>query len=162
MTEPLSRQLYHLKVAEGAIVYSETHEGAHLVEAVDACGTGIDVEGVDGAVVHHLEDMGVPADEEGGRAHEEGAADRGVVVARVSANVLDEHVGSLDGEAVDLWVAQPDIAPIDIAMHSAEGTEGFERLGHLERTNVSGMPHLIALGKVPCVAFVPMAVSVRE
>lgn len=52
-----SGQFYHLKVAEDAIVYSETHEGAHLVESVDAGSAGVDVEGVDGAVVHHLEDV---------------------------------------------------------------------------------------------------------
>lgn len=102
------------------------------------------------------------ADEERGRTHEEGAANGGVVVAGVAANVLDEHVGSLDGEAVDLWVAQADVASVDIAMYGAEGAEGFELLGYLERTDVAGMPHLIALGKVPCVAFVPMAVGVRE
>ena len=50
-------QLYHLEVAEDTIVYSETHEGAYFVESVDACSTGVDVQGVDGAVVHHLEDV---------------------------------------------------------------------------------------------------------
>ena len=57
MKEPFLCQLYHLEVAEDTIVYSETYEGAHFVESVDACGTGVDVQGVDGAVVHHLEDV---------------------------------------------------------------------------------------------------------
>ena len=50
-------QFYHLEVAEDTIVYSETHEGTHFVEAMDAGSAGVDVEGVDGAVVHHLEDV---------------------------------------------------------------------------------------------------------
>ena len=102
------------------------------------------------------------ADEERRRTHEEGAANGGVVVAGVTTDMLDEHVGSLDSEAVHLWVAQADVAPINIAVYGAEGTEGFELLGYLKGTYVSGVPHLIALGKVPCVAFVPMTVSVRE
>ena len=104
----------------------------------------------------------MPADEERGRTHEEGASNGGVVVAGVTTYVLDEYVGSLYGEAVHRRVAQADVAPIDVAMYGTEGTEGFELLGYLKGTYVSGVPHLIALGKVPCVAFVPMPVSVRE
>ena len=104
----------------------------------------------------------MPADEERGRTHEESAADGGVVVAGVTTDMFDEHVGSLDSEAVHLRVAQADVAPIDVAMYGTEGAEGFKLLGHLKGSYVSGVPHLIALGKVPCVAFVPMAVSVRE
>ena len=57
MKEPFLCQLYHLEVAEDTIVYSETYEGAYFVESVDACSAGVDVQGVDGAVVHHLEDV---------------------------------------------------------------------------------------------------------
>ena len=52
-----SGQFYHLKVAERTVVDGEAYEGAHLVESVDAGSAGVDVEGVDGAVVHHLEDV---------------------------------------------------------------------------------------------------------
>lgn len=132
------------------------------MESVDACGTGVDVQGVEDAVVHDLEDVGVATDKEFGRMHEEGTADRGIVVAGITSDVFDEYVGSLDGEAVYRWVAQADITSVDIAVYGTEGAESFELFGHLERTNVSGVPHLVALGKVPCVAFVPMAMSVRE
>ena len=132
------------------------------METVDACGTGVDVQGVESAVVHDLEDVGVAADEEGRRSHEESAANGGIVVAGITSDVFDEYVGSLDSEAVYRWVAQADITSVDIAVYGTEGAESFELFGHLERTNVSGVPHLVALGKVPCVAFVPMAMSVRE
>ena len=36
-------QFYDLEVAEGTLVYGEADEGAHLVKARDACGTGVDV-----------------------------------------------------------------------------------------------------------------------
>ena len=102
------------------------------------------------------------ADEEGRRVCSECAPYRGIVVARITANMLDEHVGTLDGEAVYLGVAQADVAPVDVAIHGTEGAEGFELLGYLERTNVARMPHLVALGKVPCVAFIPIAMGVGE
>ena len=47
-------------------------------------------------------------------------------------------------------------------MHRTKGTERLELLGYLKRTDIARMPHLVALGKVSCVAFVPMAVGVGE
>ena len=132
------------------------------METIVARSSGIDMQQAQSLVVFHLQYVRVSADEQFGRMDKQAATDRSVVVSRITANVLDEHVGSLDGEAVDLWVAQADVASVDIAVYGAEGAEGFELLGYLERTDVAGMPHLIALGKVPCVAFVPMAVGVRE
>ena len=52
-----SCQFYDLKVAERTVVDGEAYEGAYFVESVDACSTGVDVQGVDGSVVHHLEDV---------------------------------------------------------------------------------------------------------
>ena len=72
------------------------------------------------------------ADEEGRGIGSQCATYGCVVVARVATDMFDEDVGSLDGKAVDLRVAQADVAPIDVAMYGAEGVEGFEPLGHLE------------------------------
>ena len=132
------------------------------MESMYACGAGVDVEDIEARVVHDLEDVGVPADEEGGRGCSECTANGCVVVAGVASDVLDEHVGSLNGEAVYLGVAQAYVSPIDVAPYGTERAESLEPLGYLERTDVARVPHLIALGKVPCVAFVPMAVGVGE
>ena len=50
-------QFDYFEVTECSAIDGEAYEGAHLVETVDACGTGIDVQCVDVTVVHHLEDM---------------------------------------------------------------------------------------------------------
>ena len=71
-------------------------------------------------------------------------------------------VRALNGEALNLRISQAYIAPVDIAIYCAEGAEGFEALGYVERTYVAGMPHLVALGKVLGIALVPMAMGVRE
>ena len=52
-----SGQFYNFEVAERTVVDGEAYKGAHLVESVDAGSAGVDVEGVDGAVVHYLEDV---------------------------------------------------------------------------------------------------------
>ena len=92
----------------------------------------------------------------------EGAAYRGIVVAWVSTNMFDEHVGSLNYEALGLWVSQAYITPVNIAMYRTEGTESLEAFGYLERTDIARMPHFVALGKVFGIAFVPIAMGVGE
>ena len=59
-------QFYDFEVAEFAVVDGEAYEGAYLVKAMYARGTGVDVEDVEARVVHHFEDVRVAADEEGG------------------------------------------------------------------------------------------------
>ena len=44
-------------------------------------------------------------------------------------------------------------------MYGTKRTEGFEPFGYIERTDVAGMPHFIALGKVLDVALIPVAVG---
>ena len=36
-------QFYNFEVAERAVVDGEAYEGAHFMESVDACSTGIDM-----------------------------------------------------------------------------------------------------------------------
>ena len=112
--------------------------------------------------MHHLEDVRMATDEERGRLMVKGAADGGIVVAWIASDVFDEYVCPLDGEALYLGIAQTDIAPIDIAIDGTEGAEGLKLLSHLERTYVACMPHLVALGEVPRVAFIPIAMGIRE
>ena len=55
-------QLNHFQIFELTFVDGETYQGAYLVEAIDAGGTWVDVEHVQGLVVLNFEDMRMSTD----------------------------------------------------------------------------------------------------
>ena len=89
-------------------------------------------------------------------------AHRRVVVAGVAANVLDEHVDVFALEAVQFAVHEPQVAPVAVAAHGAQGSERRQFLGHLNRTDVACVPNLVAGFKVVQVLLVPVAVGVAD
>ena len=113
----LITQLHHLHVFELRSVDGEADEGAHLVEAVVACRTGIDVEHVEGLVILYLQDVRVSADEEFGRAHHQASHNRGVVLPRIATDVLHHHLGLLHGEAEGLRIEPADFLSVNVAIH---------------------------------------------
>lgn len=113
----LITQLHHLHVFELRSVDGEADEGAHLVESVVACRTGIDVEHVEGLVILYLQDVRVSADEEFGRAYHQASHNRGVVLPRIATDVLHHHLGLLHGEAEGLRIEPADFLSVDVAIH---------------------------------------------
>ena len=59
-----------------------------MLPALAACGTGIDVEAVEGFIVENFEDVRVARNEEVWRVGKDFRADASVVVAGVSADVF--------------------------------------------------------------------------
>ncbi len=110
-------QLHHLHVFELRSVDGEADEGAHLVEAVVACRTGIDVEHVEGLVILYLQDVRVSADEEFGWAHHQASHNRGVVFPWITTDVLHHHLGLLHGEAEGLRIEPADFLSVNVAIH---------------------------------------------
>jgi hypothetical protein len=100
------------------------------------------------------------ADEEPWWADKQVLADRGIIFARISADVLDEYIRAFDGEAVYFRIAQTDFTTIDIATYRTEGPESLKLIGHVKRTYITSMPYLVTLGKVPGITFVPIAMSI--
>lgn len=159
---PLARYLDNLEVLESTVADGEADEGAHLVPALQARGAGVDVEQAQLLVVLHPEDMAVPADEEAGRAGIDLLADAGGVAAGVAPNVRHQHLGTLavpaklDGEHAS------QVASVAIAADGPQRAELLEALGQLERTDVAGVPNLVARLEVLQVAVVPITVGVAQ
>ena len=158
----LVRQFDDLQVAEGAAVDDESHQRPHLVPALLAGGAGVDVQQPQGAVVLHLEDVRVAADEEARGPRQDAARDGGVVAAGVSADVLHQDLRAVHDEAEGLREAAPQVRPVDVAIDGAQGPEAGEAVGHLGGADVAGVPDFVARLEVPQVAVVPVAVGVRE
>ena len=127
-----------------------------------ACSTRIDMQGIDSTIVHHFQDMRMPADKKCRRLVQECTTYRCIVMARITSDMFDQHIGPFDGKAVYFRVAQTDFTPVDIAAHSTEGPKSLKLVGHFERTYITGMPNLVTLGKVPGITFIPIAMGIRE
>lgn len=61
--------------------------------------------------------MRVSADEKFGRFHQQAASDGRVVVARVSAYVLYQHLGAVCGEAVDLRINPAYLLSVNVSVY---------------------------------------------
>ena len=94
-------ELDHLEIADISGIEGEADEGAYGLDAIDTGGSGVDVEHTELLVVHHLGDVAVSADEELGWPGVQRAPYRGIVVARVAADVLQQHVHALNLETGD-------------------------------------------------------------
>lgn len=68
--------------------------------------------------------MRVSADKQSGRFHQQAAADGRIIVARISAYMLYQHLGAIYGEAVDLRIKPADILSVNVSIYSPEGAEG--------------------------------------
>lgn len=113
----LITQLHHLHVLELGAIDGEAHQRTHLVETIVACRTGIDVEHVEGLVILYLQDVRVSADEEFGWAHHQASHNRGVVLPRITTDVLHHHLGLLHGEAEGLRIEPADFLSVNVAIH---------------------------------------------
>ncbi len=154
-------QLYHLQIAEHPFINRESHQRAHLMKPVDARRPGIDVQHPQRLVILHLQDVRVSADEQLGRMHQQAALYRGVILARIAAYVLHQHLRPLHTEPQRLREEPTDLLPVDIAIHRPQRPEVRQTLCHLQRTDVTGMPYLVARLKVVQVLLVPVSVRIR-
>ena len=153
-------QFDDFKVFDFGAVDGEADEGADLVKAGLPGGTGVDVQAADGFVVHDLEKMGVAGNEKPWGMGVHGATDGGVVFAGVAANVLDEDIDALTGEAVFLGETVAQVAAVDVAIDGTEGRNGGEFVGDFHGADVASVPDFIALGKILLKFCIPMAVGV--
>ena len=114
---------------------------------------------VDG-VVGHLEYMGVPGDEEL-RTHGLDLGDGArVVAARIAPDVGHQHLHLLAAEGEEVGVDAAGHAAVDVARDGAQGLEGGNAVGQLERPDVSRMPDLIDLAQKVAQRLVEAAVRV--
>ena len=143
-------------------VDGEADEGADFVESADACCAWVDVEALEGFVVQHLEDVRMAADEELGRTGIEAAADAGVVVTGIAADVLHEYFDFFATEPVFFAEHVTQVASVDVAIDGAQGCYLPEAFGEFDGADVAGMPYLVTFAEVFLVSVVPKAVGVGE
>ena len=156
------RQFYYLQILDSATVYLEAYQSLHQVETVAARRPGVDVQQAERAVVFHLQDVRVAADEQPGRLLEDVGHHRAVVPARVAADVRHPHVHLFAAEAVVAGEKLADVLPVDVAPHAAHGLERLQTVHHVHRPPIARVPHLIACGKMPEYPFVEQTVRVRK
>ena len=85
-----------------------------------------------------------------------------VVVSGIAADMLDEHIGILTLEVVQLAIHQPQITPVAVAADSPERSEGSQFLCHLHTADIAGVPDFVARLEVVQVLLVPIAVRIAQ
>ena len=154
-------QFDDFQIAERTIVYHKTHQRTHFVKPADACRSRIDVEQIERLVILHFQNMRMPADEQFGWMHQYAAPYGRIVLAGVTADVFHQHFRSLDRKAQCLRIKSADVLPVNVSIHSPEGTKSSILLCHLQRNDVAVMPVFVALFKVLQLPLIPISMGIR-
>lgn len=80
-------QFHHLQILRFTVFDRKTNDGAHFVKTFLATSTRIDVQQTQSGVGHHLENMGMAANEESRRIRTQNLPHSLVVLARIAADV---------------------------------------------------------------------------
>ena len=133
------------------------------VPSLEACRPGVDVKQIERLIELHFEYMRVARDEELGWGGVDEAADGWVIVSRIAADVLDEHVYVFAPEAQQLPITCAQVGAVAV---SADGSEawphGLKAVGQLRGANVAGVPDLITAVQIVHVAVVPIRMRVAD
>lgn len=155
-------QLYDFQIFNLLAVDDKPHQCAHLMEAVPACRTRVDVQASDSRVVHHFQQMRVTRNEEPRRMRINLATDAGIVFAGIAPNVLHQHIHLLTLPPIGLRESDTDIAAVDVAIHRTQWSDFCQSVSHFHDADVARVPNFIAVLEMLCIAFVPTAMRVRK
>jgi polyphosphate kinase len=92
----------------------------------------------------------------------EGSPYRRVVIARIAADMFHHHFGIVHRESVNERIELTYLLPVAIAVHRPERFKFRQPFRHAQRTDITGMPYLVALLEILLIAVVPPAVSIRQ
>ena len=156
----LSGNFDYFEVFDFGLGDFEAEEGADLVEALYACGSGVEGEHVVVLVVHDAEDVAMSAYEDFGFYGEYLSQSFCVVFAWKTTYVGHENLDVIDVEREEFGEVVSDVLPIDVAMHSTKWGKGAEAVDYVERADVASMPDFVAIGEIFFYFFVAHGMSV--
>ena len=104
----------------------------------------------------------MPRYEELGRFFTQQSPHRRVVVARIATDMLDEHIGVLAFEAIQLTIHQSQVATIAVATDGPQRSKRRQPVCHLHGADVTCMPNLVAGFEVVQVLVVPITVRIAD
>ena len=154
--------LNDFEVLEGCVFDGEADKCSHLVPALQACSSRIDVEQAELFVVLDFEDVAVSADEELWRTRIELTSNAGVVVPGIAADMCHQDVCSLACPAKLFGEETAEVASVAITTDGPKGTKLLQPHSKLQRTNVACMPYLVARLEVFEIAVVPISMGVAK
>ena len=94
--------------------------------------------------------------------YEQLGADGSVVIPRISADVLDEYIGTFYGKAVYLRVHDSQVATVNVSVDGTQRAESSQPFGHFQRTDVAGVPYFITMLEMLQISVVPTSVCVGQ
>lgn len=110
----------------GDSVDHKTDKSGDPLKPLTPCGSRVDVEEVVLLVEHHLENVGVAADKDGGFLGEDEGLDVALVVAGVASDVGHQYLLIFAREKLYLGNLESHVLAVDVAKHSQGGFEVAE------------------------------------
>ena len=104
----------------------------------------------------------VTGNEELRRLTIEQSAHRRVVVARIAAYMLDEHVNILAFETVQFAIHESQITSVAVATHSPKRAKSRQFISHFHRADVACVPYLVARFEIVQIFWIPIGMGVAD
>ena len=132
------------------------------MKPVPSCRTRIDVQAVDGRVVHHPQQVRMSRYEQLRRFGIDGPPDACIILARIATNVLHQHIHLLTLPPIRFREADAHIAAIDIAIHRPQRRYLCQAVRHLHGADIASMPDFVTILEILRIALVPASMRVRQ
>ena len=155
-------QLHHLQILNIPLHQRKADDGLHFVKALLPCRPRVDVQQAVLFVGHHLEDVGMAADEQPGRLLPDDLPHAFAVTAGIAADVGHQDVDALAFKAEVFRESPAHRRIVDVAVYGAQGAESFQLVCYLTGADIAGVPDFVAFFKVLKDAFVQVGVGVGE
>ena len=121
----------------------EPQGGADKMETVYPCCAWIDDHHVALMVVHHPEDVGMPAYEDVRMVPVYESPCPRVITARIATDMNHQHFHTAAVKKQMVRIVETDILAVAVAINAFQRLEGRNLLRSLQPAEVSGMPYLI-------------------
>ena len=157
------RHFYHFQIAYVAPIDFEAQQCAHLMETIDAGGSGIHGQHLQCVVVLHFQYVRMSADKQVWLVGQNFAIGLRAVTSGIAADVGHEHfdVFALEGEEFGTTPAHH--SGVDVATDSAETrADGEQTAIGVFVADVAGVPYLVAVGEMDGEAVIPARMCVGQ
>ena len=132
-----------LHVMNPAVINAESEGSADGMKTIGAGSARIDDHHAALMVVHHPEDVGMPAHEDVWMKFVYKSPCPRVIPARIASDMNHQHFHAAAVKKPVVRIVKPDILAVAVAVHTFQRLEGRNLLRSLQSAEVSGMPYLI-------------------
>ena len=138
------RHFYHFQIAYVAPIDFEAQQCAHLMETINAGGSGIHGQHLQCVVVLHFQYVRMSADKQVWLVGQNFAIGLRAVTSGIAADVGHQHIDLFAAKGQKFGIIEPNSAAIDVAVHGAQRAKCSQSLGQIVGADVATVPNFVA------------------